>query len=88
MDRFDEILRGDTHVWMSMDLADDGPVTVVLNSVISEARQHAVAYKQILAELRQGRKSGRGAGTGGTKARAGVADLTAKIAQRRAQAAS
>ncbi len=98
LDVLDRILRGDEDVWMRFrSLNDDGSVvSVVVNNVLSEARQQQVALKALLAELRTsqaggpakpvGGKQPASAGTGGGGV-AGVADIAARIAARRAQAA-
>ena len=88
MDRLDSLLSGDIDTWLRLRVDDSGvDVSVQVDSALSEARQHAVAFKAILAELRQGQKAGRGASPAGEKVRAGVTDLSRKIAERRAQAA-
>jgi hypothetical protein len=81
---------------------DDGSVVqVVINNLLSEARQQQVALKQLLGELRQSRTAAAarlgppkrpgvaagGMSTGGSGVPDGVADLTARIASRSPQAA-
>jgi hypothetical protein len=97
LDVLDRILRGDVDSWMRLDtITPDGSVVrVVVNNALAEVRQQQIALKQILAELRQSRsatgKPGR-PGTGSTSTTgggrvAGVADLTARIRDRRASPA-
>ncbi|MDG4799038.1 hypothetical protein [Micromonospora sp. WMMD980] len=98
LDVLDRILRGDEDYWVRLHTAnEDGSIVkVVLNNALAEARQQQVALKALLAELRTSQaggpaKPGAGkqpapAGTGGGGV-AGVADIAARIAARRAQAA-
>jgi hypothetical protein len=82
LDRMDASLNGESAEWLHVQTDDGGEVTVVVDRALSEARQHATALKQIVAELRQSAAGGKPA-TGG-----GVLDqLAAKRAQRRAGAA-
>jgi hypothetical protein len=91
LDRFNALEAGDLEALLRFRLSDDGAeVTVTVDGVVSEARQQALALKQILAELRAttspvGRKRGTTA-AGGTGVPAGVGDLTARIRNRRSQA--
>lgn len=92
LDRLDALLRGDQQHWMTLLVSDDGAeVTVVVGSVLSEARQQATALKQLVAELRQSRSGGgRGSAAppaGGAGPGGGVADLTARIRERQARTA-
>lgn len=55
LDRLDAVLSGDRDAWMRFHVSDDGAeVTVVVDKPLSEARQQAVALRQLVAELRQG----------------------------------
>ncbi|MEV0726016.1 hypothetical protein AB0I37_24960 [Micromonospora purpureochromogenes] len=55
LDRLDAILAGDRGEWMRFQVSEDGAdVTVTLDKALAEARQQAVALKQLVGELRQG----------------------------------
>lgn len=93
LDRLDAQLRGDEDAWLKFVVNDDGSeVTVVIDRALSEARQQAVALKQLFAELRQSTPLAAPAQrpTASTAvaevAASGVSDLTARIRQRSAQA--
>lgn len=94
LDTLDRILRGDEDAWLRFrSLNDDGSiVSVVVNNVLSEARQQQVALKALLAELRTsrsgvtGRPGSQPAVSKATGGGGGITDLTARIA-RRGQAA-
>jgi hypothetical protein len=100
----DRLLQGDAADWVELVEAKGDPErqVLVIDSALSEARQHAMALKQIVGELRQAQKAARfgqpayggaqGAApvpTGGTHAGGigGIGDLTSRIAARRAEAA-
>jgi hypothetical protein len=103
LDTLDRMLRGDEDAWMRLrSMDDDGSIVqVVINNLLSEARQQQVALKQLLGELRQSRTAAAarlgppkrpgvaagGMSTGGASVPDGVADLTARIASRSPQAA-
>lgn len=55
LDTLDDSLRNRTP-WLELfeDEDRDGEVTLVIDKLLSEARQHALALKQILSEIRQG----------------------------------
>jgi hypothetical protein len=56
LDQLHALLSGEASAWASLQLAsDDGAteVTVIISSVLSEARLHATALKGIVTELRQ-----------------------------------
>ncbi len=54
LERLDAILRGDSDLWARFSVSQDGDeVTVVIDRAMAEARQQAVALKQIVTELRQ-----------------------------------
>ena len=88
LDHLAKLLGGDEPTWLRLHVPPgDGDVRVVVDAVLSEARQHAGALRQVLAELRgptarTGMVTGRPTGKGG-----GIADLTARIARRSAQTA-
>jgi hypothetical protein len=95
LDRLDAIVNGRDRAWLTLEVDDVGEVTVVVDKVLGEARQQQTTFKALLSELRAMRgASAKPASqrrpepqTGGTGAAGGVADLTARIAERRAQAA-
>lgn len=95
LDRLDGLLDGDLESLLRFRISDDGTeVTVTVNNVLAEARQQAAVLKQIVSELRQSSAKPaavrhRGAPdktSGGVGVATGVADLTTRIAERRAQA--
>lgn len=54
LDKLDDILRGESKEWMRLRIpagGDGTTVRVVLTSALSEARQQAVAYTQIVDKL-------------------------------------
>lgn len=66
LDRLDGILAGDPGEWMRFRVSEDGSeVTVTLDRALAEARQQAVALKQIVSELRASGSSDKPA-TGGS----------------------
>lgn len=99
LDKLERMLGGDSRDWLSIveDKGNPERLMVVVDKLLAESRAQAVALKQIVSELRQGvgRESDRppgptqagvtegGAAVGGL----GVADLSARIAARRAEAA-
>lgn len=54
LDRLEAILNGRDRSWLTLDLGDDGELTLSVDKLLGESRQQATALKQILAELRQG----------------------------------
>lgn len=88
MDQLDRLLRGDIDVWARLLVDEDtGTAALVVDRALGEARMHATAYKQILAELRQGAKGGtaKPAASDGAERPAGgsgIGDLTARIRDR------
>jgi hypothetical protein len=58
LDRLDDFLRGREDAWLRFRARnEDGSIVqVVVDKALAEARQQAVALKQIVAELRQGGK--------------------------------
>ena len=89
LDRLDRALADSTDAaWMRFQVNEGGTeVTVVVDRVLAEARQQAVALKQLVAELRQSARPARPStrSVGGVPGRgaSGVADLSARIAARR-----
>jgi hypothetical protein len=56
LDQLHALLSGDASAWASLQLGSDDDtteVTVIISSVLSEARLHATALKGIVTELRQ-----------------------------------
>lgn len=94
LDRLDAIVNGRDRAWLTLEVDDVGVVTVMVDKVLTEARQQQTTFKALLAELRavrgasakvagRGRSPQESTGGGGV---AGVADIAARIAARRAQA--
>jgi F0F1-type ATP synthase epsilon subunit len=87
LDRLDAISNGKDRAWLqiSEEIADvtDGQVTVIVDKVLTEARQQQATLKQIIAELRQAGASAPAAGQGGSI----LDQLAARRAQRRSNAA-
>lgn len=86
LDRLNDHLDG--RGWLTFQAGDDlTEVTVVVDRVLSEARQHAGTLKQLVAELRQSAKrpaaNTPGAPGAPSKGAGGIADLTARISARR-----
>lgn len=78
LDRVDAMLRDPETVWLEVMAKNDGEIHVlVVNSLLAEARQHALALKQLLSELRQ-QSPGNSADGGG--------DAVEKLRARRAAA--
>jgi hypothetical protein len=83
LDRFERVLSGGR--WFFERRDDDGRVEIVIDQVLSEARQHASALKAIVTELEPKPKAG-SSPVPQVKGGAGVADLAARIAARRSGA--
>lgn len=84
LDRLDGILRGDSRELAAVTEDRDGELRLVVDSVLTEARQQAAALKQIMAELRQGGSRQKSkVDLTGSRGSQGVADLTSRIAARR-----
>jgi hypothetical protein len=87
LDKLDAQLRGEDWLRFLVDEAGTA-VSVVVDKPLAEARQQATALKQIVAELRTaaGKSTAKTprASAGSTKGGAGIADITARIAERRA----
>ncbi|MCU1659303.1 MAG: hypothetical protein JWO57_3959 [Pseudonocardiales bacterium] len=90
LDRLDAISNGKDRAWLliSEEIGDvtDGQITVIVDKVLSEARQQQLALKQLLGELRQaaaGAAPASGQGQGGSFRD----QLAARRAQRLADAA-
>lgn len=96
LDRLDAFLTGADDAWLRWQVDESGTeVTVVVDRALSEARQQQMALKGVLAELRQSRTGTTAKPTGQrptragaeqVKGAAGVADLTARIADRQRNA--
>jgi hypothetical protein len=83
LDRFERVLTGGR--WFHERRDEDERVEVVIDAVLSEARQYASALKMIVAELepRPSASSAPAKPKGGK----GIADLTARIEARRSAGA-
>lgn len=82
LDQLDLLLAGDVETWVSLteERADSERVYVVLDRALSEARQQAVALRQLIAEIRAAGAGGKSRPTPGPQQSgrevAGVTDLT------------
>lgn len=83
LDRFDRVLTGGK--WFFDRRDDDDRVEVVIDAVLSEARQHAQALKALVSELEPRPKVG-SSPVPQVNGGAGIADLAARIAARRSGA--
>jgi hypothetical protein len=103
LERFDSFLAGESDRWVQFreDLEDSGDdvriVKVVIDRSVSEARQYAIALKQLVGELRQLRAAAGGlptpvprpapevprAAASGGNGVAGVTSLAARLAAKR-----
>jgi len=56
LNRLDDLLAGDASAWMAFvaQRDNDEVVEIVIDKPLAEARQQAIALKQLVAELRQG----------------------------------
>jgi len=52
LDRLDAILSGRVDVWAQIVVGEAGETTLVVDKLLDQARQHAIAYRQLVAELR------------------------------------
>jgi len=92
--KLDRMLTGTAEDWVRLVevRGNDEVVEVQIDKPLAEARQQAVALKQVLSELRQVQAAAQKPAqppAESPKAVSGIADLTARIAARRqAQAAS
>jgi hypothetical protein len=82
LDKLDRLLDGDADTWLTLveDRGDPDRQTVVVDKPLAEARQQALALKQIVAELRASgaaHPSSRPAGGLAGRGTADVVDLTA-----------
>jgi hypothetical protein len=80
LDRFERVLSGGR--WFFERRDEDERVEIVIDNVLSEARQHASALKAIVTELEARPRAGVAAPSS-RSGRAGVADLAARIQARR-----
>lgn len=52
LDRFDALLTGEREAWVAVDWPyEDAPATLVVSSVLSEARAHTAELRQVLKAL-------------------------------------
>jgi hypothetical protein len=86
LDRLDRYLAGDDWIGLDEEMPGSGRLIVVVDKALAESRQQATALKALLTELRQSSSAGsrRGRPPVPGKGVAGVADLSARIADRRA----
>ena len=80
LDRLDAQLAGG--VFLDVETSDRGVVEVVVDKGLAEARQQALAMKQIVSEIRQAAPAEGAAGTEGDQ----VDDLSSRRAARRSAA--
>jgi hypothetical protein len=94
LDMLDRLLRGDAFVWARIEFAGEGRRDLVVDKTLAEARQQQGTLARLLGELRQSLAPAAAkeppapanpapSTSGGGK----LADLTARIAQRRGQTA-
>ncbi|GGM64173.1 hypothetical protein GCM10012275_38390 [Longimycelium tulufanense] len=89
-DRLDRLhAQLDGRDWLQLENAgeDGGPVTVVVDRALAEARQQAAVLKQLVAELRAATTRSTRSSPAVQGEVGGLADLTARIAARRASPA-
>lgn len=81
LDRFDRVLSGGG--WFFERPDDDGRVEIVIDSVLSEARQYASVLKQMVAQLEPKPSVATDRKPVAPRPGKGITDLSAKIAARR-----
>jgi hypothetical protein len=52
LDKLDALLAGNVDGWITVDVPETGPATLVIDKALSEARQQQLALKGLMAELR------------------------------------
>ncbi len=83
LDRLHGLLAGDTAAWATLNLDETGTeVTVVVSSVLTEARLHATALRGLVTELRQASRGEEAPAGGGADP---VAALVDEVAAKRGQ---
>lgn len=92
LDQLDALLRGEADVWARITLpkGDDSELVLRVDAAMSEARQHATALKQLVAELRAAAVPAKPAGqqppSGGEQEQqrrpGGVLDITSRIQEK------
>lgn len=99
LDRLDAALES-KGTWLRYEATDGGDVVITIDSVLSEARQQAMALRSLIAELdkaaTRGSKSGAGGGAAentpsrmqASRKGGGVLDLQARAAARRRSGAA
>lgn len=89
LDKLDRALQGRAVNWLKLvaDSEDPDRLIVVIDRPLGEARQHALALKQILADLRAAGVGKVRAPADSGKGVAGVADLAAFTARRSTKSA-
>jgi hypothetical protein len=84
LDTMDRQLQGKGEAWLRFRNRESGDeVTVYVDRVLAEAREQAMAFRMCVAELSKSAAQAPAESTGG----GGIADLTARIAARRASPA-
>lgn len=78
LDRLDTLIDGDAKSWVSLveDRGDAERQIVVIDRLLAEARQQAIALKQLIAEIRAADAGKLGAPPAPSGEVAGVTDLT------------
>lgn len=87
LDKLDSLLAGDVDGWITVDVPETGPATLIIDKALSEARQQQLALKGLMAELRAigaTKGSDKSADDVPAAGGAGIADLVARIAARQA----
>lgn len=93
LERLDRQLRGADREWLRLTWREtEGDLIVTVDKALSEARQQAVALKQLLGEIRQAQAPAKSAPartaapgpTAPPEVPSGVADLTGRIRRRSA----
>jgi hypothetical protein len=63
MEKLDRILRGDVDTWVTIELPrgddDEQPLRIKVDAALAEARLHVTTLRQVLAQLRRVRPTGR-----------------------------
>jgi hypothetical protein len=87
LDKLDRYLRGERDSWLRVRIDLDGEdLTLTIDKALSEARQQAVALKQILGELRAARTAaGNAPAAPAPAAREGNPDVSGNVVRTFAQ---
>jgi len=66
LDVFADMLEGDRKAWFKIDWpSEDGPASIIVTSVVSEARQHVAELRQVVKSLNLPSGKAEGAGASG-----------------------